>query len=242
MNVFTDDNLANIQSFIDLQLEKLAAIGLELRTDVDMDRFASFLEVAPKALPVPSTHDPERSHLHPGNAYWTMLTDALGEIVACNGQRMVDTDDLFEDIRTHSFFKNRHPMIHHYPLALYRDLEFPNLSGRISVGGGMWVSPDWRGYHPEFGGKLYSVYSPLVRAIALRHFKLAWYCALYRADPSRSSLGQDGSGFTNAVNLLNGMFPLQDREANIQFMWMSREEMLQFIRDRIFGSERKRQA
>ena len=26
MNVFTDDNLANIQSFIDLQLEKLAAI------------------------------------------------------------------------------------------------------------------------------------------------------------------------------------------------------------------------
>ena len=242
MNVFTEYDLANIQAYIDQQLGKLASIGLELVPAVNMAEFACFLDAAPDALPVPSTHDPERSYLHPGNAYWTMLRDGEGRIAACNGQRLIETGDLFEDIRTHRFFKDRMPLIRHYPLELYPDLHFPHLDGRISVGGGMWVHPDWRGHHPEFNGKIYGVYSPLVRAIALRHFKLDWYCALYRANSSRTALGRGGSGFTNAVNLLNGMFPLQDRIADMQFMWMSREEMIQYIRDQVFGEERRRQA
>lgn len=243
MNVFTDDDLAEIQAFIDVQLKRLAAIGLHLEPDVDMQAYARFLGNVPLALPVPSTHDPERSYLHPGNAYWTKLVDEDGNIVGCNGQRMHETGNLFEDIRTHAFFKDRLPLIHHYPLAFYEDLEFPKLSGRISIGGGMWIHPDWRGGHNALGGsKIYGVYSPLVRAIALRHFKLDWYCAMYSIRPSRTALGQTGAGFSNTVNLLKGLFPVQDREANIQFMWMSRVEMLQFIRERIIGSRTKRQA
>lgn len=243
MAIFTDYDLLNIQAFIDSQLAKLSDIGLELEPDVDMKAFAKTLDNAPMALPVPSTHDPAKSFLNPGNAYWTKLRDRDGRVVGCNGQRMHITDNLLEDIRLHAFFKNRMPLIHHYPLSLYDDLVFPEISGRICIGGGMWIHPDWRGSHKALGGgKIYGVYSPLVRAIALRHFKLEWYCAMYSVKPSRTALGQTGSGFSNKVNLLKGMFPVQDREANIQFMWMSRFEMLQFIDDRMIGSRIKRQA
>ncbi len=243
MPTFSDRDLAEIQSFIDTQLNRLAAIGLSLEPESDMTAFSAFLSTAPDAHLVPSTHDPERSHVHPGNAYWTVLRNQHGEIVGCNGQRMYETDDLFEDIRTHAFFKDRLPVIRHYPMPLYPDLDFPTISGRVSIGGGMWVSPDWRGRHAALsGGKIYGIYSPLVRAIALRHFKLDWYCALYGTTASRTSLGRVGAGFSHTVRLLNGMFPLQDREVDVQFMWMSRDEMLQFIFDSTMGSRMKRQA
>lgn len=243
MTVFTDQELSYIQSFIDSQLTKLAAIGLELEPSDDMEAFAELLSDAPGAHEVPSTHDPKRSHLHAGNAYWTMLRDSDGQIVGCNGQRMHETTDLFEDIRTHAFFKDRLPVIRHYPLALYENLVFPQISGRISIGGGMWVHPRWRGRHSALAGaKIYGIYSPLVRAIALRHFKLDWYCAMYGTTASRTSLGRIGAGFPNAVKLLNGMIPLLDRELDVQFMWMSRTEMLQYIFDSVIGSRVKRHA
>lgn len=243
MSTFSDYDLIQIQSYIDAQLNKLSAIGLELTAHADMQAFADLLRDAPDAHAVPSTHDPNRSHVDTGNAFWTALRDQDGRIVGCNGQRMYETDDLFEDIRTHAFFKNRVPVIHHYPLPLLDDLEFPAIAGRLSIGGGMWVHPDWRGGHKAISGaKIYGVYSPLVRAIALRHFKLNWYCAFYGATAARTSLGRFGSGFPNSVKLLNGMCPLGDRELEMQFMWMSREEMLQFIFDRTSGSRMNRQA
>ncbi len=243
MSIFTDLDLEEIQLYIDTELEKLAAIGLEIEADDDMKAFARFLDSAPKSLPVPSTHDPARSYLHSGNAYWTKLRDRDGEVVCCNAQRMHVTDNLFEDIRTHAIFKNRLPLIHHYPLNFYKHLKFPDITGRTSIGGGMWVHPDWRGGHAALGGgKIYGVYSPLVRAIALRHFKLEWYCAMYSVTPSRTSLGRAGAGFPNSVKLLKGMFPVQDRLADIQFMWMSRIEMLEFIQERTMGSLMKHHA
>ena len=129
MPTFSDRDLAEIQSFIDTQLNRLAAIGLSLEPESDMTAFSAFLSTAPDAHLVPSTHDPERSHVHPGNAYWTVLRNQHGEIVGCNGQRMYETDDLFEDIRTHAFFKDRLPVIRHYPLPLYPDLDFLQFPG-----------------------------------------------------------------------------------------------------------------
>ena len=78
MNILTDGELAAVHHCVDVRKEQLAAIGLELHADGDLNNWVRHMEQAPGILEVAANLDPARSNLHPGNAYWIYATNEHG--------------------------------------------------------------------------------------------------------------------------------------------------------------------
>ena len=142
---FNDHDLTVIQRHIDHTRAYLATRGLTLNVNADMRAFKEFLLKQEQTHGVPSTHDPDRTHLHPENCFWTYLSTRDGRIIACHAQRLIVTEDFLEDCRTHIAFENLTPKLDHQNLALYDEAKTLTIFGRVLIGGGLWIHPDWRG-------------------------------------------------------------------------------------------------
>ena len=111
-------DFSDIQAHIDLTRQRLGALGLTLHVSHDMHAYVDYIGRQEDTHGVPSSHDPKRSHLHPGNSFWVYVEHpASGDIIACHAQRMLVTDDFEES----------------------------HMSGRVLYGGGNYIRPDWRG-------------------------------------------------------------------------------------------------
>jgi len=136
----------DIQLYIDLTRDTLAALGLSLRVDNDMQRFADYLRDQPKNHGVPNTHDPARTYLHPGNSFWVYVQEgATGRFIACHGQRLLVTDDFIEDCMAQTYFEDLMPGLFLKPIGLYPEAGSVHIGGRVVLGGGTCIHPDWRG-------------------------------------------------------------------------------------------------
>lgn len=223
---FNDHDLTDIQQHIDHTREYLASRGLTLNVSSDMRAFKEFLLEQEQTHGVPSTHDPDRTYLHPENSFWTYLTAQDGRIAACHAQRLLVTDDLIEVCRTHTVFENRVPALDHYNLELYNDARMIRIAGRVLIGGGLWVHPEWR-------GRSLLMFSRMDRALALRHFLLDWVVAFMLRTDRRRNMGLKGLAYAHVVPLLHGLYPPHGRSLDIQLVFSSREELLAEIRQEL---------
>lgn len=141
----TSRDFDDIQAHIDLTKETLAALGLTLHVDNDMARFADWLGEQPDSHGVPTTHDPSITHLHPGNSFWIYVAEAAtGRIIACHGQRLLETDDFIEDCMAQTYFMDRMPRLDRTPISLSPEAAAVRIYGRVLLGGGLYIHPDWR--------------------------------------------------------------------------------------------------
>jgi hypothetical protein len=223
---FSDNDLTAMQQHIDHTRAYLTARGLTLNVSSDMRAFKEFLLNQEQTHGVPSTHDPDRTNLHPENSFWTLLSTQEGRIIACHAQRLFVTDDFIEACRTHTVFENRLPVLDHYNLELYDDAKMIRIAGRVLIGGGLWVHPDWR------GGSLL-MFSRMDRALALRHFHLDWVLAFMHRTDRRRNMGLKGLSYAHAVPLLRGLYPPHGQRRDIQLVFSSREELLAEIRQEL---------
>ena len=221
---FDDQSLAAIQTFVDRSCEHFTSMGLIYGVDDDMTAWADWLSQQPHSHGVTKTHDPKLTHLDAGNSFWAHLKDTKGRVVACHAQRLIVTDDFLDDIVTQTAFFDRLPKIRLDELGLRLETKLMRISGRVGLGGGLYIHPDWR------GRGLYNVLSRTTRAISVRHFKLDWYLAYFLTTQSRTQLGLEGAAFAHAIPLLSGIYPPYGRETDIQLMMMTREEALAQIR------------
>jgi len=75
---------SEIQAHIDLAKARLGEHGLTLHVDNDMQAFVDYISRQEGTHGVPSSHDPHRCYLHPGNSFWVYVKHvATGDIVAC---------------------------------------------------------------------------------------------------------------------------------------------------------------
>lgn len=222
---FNDSDLLDIQRHIDCTRAYLASLGLSLHVSADMRAFKEFLLDQEQTHGVPSTHDPDRTYLHPENSFWTYLTTDSGRIVACHAQRLDLQDDFIEACRTHTAFGNLVPNLDHYNLDLYEEARNIRISGRVLVGGGLWIHPEWR-------GNSLLIFNRTNRAIALRHFAVDWFVGFLLNTNSRHimAIAADGAAYAHAVPLLKGLYPPHGIVRDIQIAYSSRDEALQTIR------------
>lgn len=221
---FDEDSLSAIQTYVDRSCEHLESVGLRYALSDDMEAWAAWLLDQPDSHGVSKTHDPQHTHMGPQNSFWASLEDSKGRVIACHAQRLIVTDDFYDDIVTQTAFFDRVPKLRLDALDLKLEAKLMQISGRVCLGGGLYIHPDWRGVG------LYNVLSRMTRAISLRHFKLDWYVAYFLTTKSRTQLGLDGAAFARAVPLLSGIYPPYGRKTDIQLMTMTREEALAQIR------------
>ncbi|NKB60155.1 MAG: hypothetical protein GKS00_27905 [Alphaproteobacteria bacterium] len=224
MSYLTDAQLADIQTFVDNTEARLWDMGLTLSVDGDLANWVQHMRQAPGTLRVAATHDPAYSHVHPGNAFWARFENNAGSIIACIAHKVVVTDNLLDEVRSHRLFFNRQPILRHYPVALCVVEDVPTLSGHIGYTGGLWVHPDYRGR--EISG----IMARLCRNLSVRHFYIDWNVGFIADTPSRTKMGLEGYGMAHSTPLLKGVFPLSGENRDMQMFYMSKEEMLSQIR------------
>lgn len=222
MTRLTEQELVDIQSFIDQKIEYAEGMGLELGIDDDMWKWRELMETAPGAVGASRTLDPKLNDVSSGNAFWVKLTDDNGQIIGCQANRFFVTEDFVEEyVCTHRFFGDRCPSLKHYPVQL-RD-PIPVLCGRMNFGGGGWVHPDWR------GKAISGLMSRIGRTLALRHFLIDYYVGFMSATDNHRLYGRHRQGLMNRRHLLSGRYPGREENIDVDIYWMHRGEMMNQI-------------
>ncbi len=216
----TDAELGEIQTFIDITKSRLAEQDLALDVDDNLSNWVAHMRQAPGILNIAATHDPARSHIHPGNAFWGRFENKSGQIIACMAHKMVITENLIDEVRSHRIFFNRRPILNHYPVDLRVEPDVPVLSGRVGYGGGLWVHPNYR------GRSLSGIMARVMRNLSIRHFFIDWNVSFIADTPSRIQMAHEGYGMANRTPLLKGIFPLYGKNRDMQMFYMSKDEML----------------
>lgn len=216
----TDTELAEVQTFVDRTEKILAELGLSLLVDSDMTQWVRHMRQAPGTLRVAATHDPEHSHVHPGNAFWARFENAAGHVVACIAHKVIVTENLLDEVRSHRIFFNKVPILHHYPVNLCVEDGVPVLSGHVGYTGGLWVHPDYR------GRAISGIVARFCRNLSVRHFNIDWNVGFIADTPSRRQMGLEGYGMAHATPLLKGTFPLSGEQRDMQMFYMSKAEIL----------------
>lgn len=219
-------SMADMQAYIEEQKTILEGLDLCFECHDDPNEFNRLFVTLPGTNGVQSTFDPAVSSLGPANFWWSTLRHG-DRIVGINAQRCFVVDDFVEAFELYSAFFDRVPVVDWKPLGIATPLKIPRLSGRVVLGGSMWVADEFR------GKQLYYAYSQLVQTLSLRHFRASYNVALYRNEPKYVKLARAG-GFPHVRPLMCGPYPGSEM-AHRDFLlaWRSRAESLRMIRDKV---------
>ena len=235
MSRLTDDDLLEIQTFIDRARTELDERKLTLEVDSDLSKWVKLIEKAPGKVVVASTQDPAKSYVHPGNSFWLIVRERDQQlmdrvlrreraVVACLCHRVIETDNIADDVRTHRLFFDRQPILEYRPVQIALNPNVPVISGRVGLAGGFWVHPKHR------GTKLSNIVSRVTRILSLRHFDIDWSISLVRDTPRRKAMIHNTYGLAHSASLTRGFYPPYGYDLDMQMSYMNREEMLHQVR------------
>lgn len=234
MSRLTDEELLQIQTFIDRGRQELERQGLSIEIDSDLNKWVKLLRRAPGATVLASTHDPRRSHVHPGNAFWVIVREKTqrwwerplrrqGPIVACLCHKVVVTENILEEIRTHRLFFDKKPTLDYQPVDIVASDNMPTIGGRVGFAGGFWVHPKHRGTNVT------GIVSRLTRVLSIRHFDIDWTISLVKDTDRRKLMIQNTYGIPNSVSVTRGYYPPYARDYDMQMSYMHRDEMIRQV-------------
>lgn len=234
MSRLTNEELLQVQTFIERGRRELEEQGLSVEIDTDLSVWASMLRRAPGSRWVASTHDPGYCNIHPGNAFWVIIRDTSlrwwerplrkgPPIVACLCHRVIDTDDILDEIRTYRLFFDKKPSIDCRPVDIVAPKNTPTIGGRVGFGGGYWVHPKYR------GKKISNALSRITRALSLRHFGIDWAIVFVMGTERRAKMVEHTVGIPHCVPLIKGYYPPYNIDYDIQMGYMHRDEIVRQI-------------
>jgi hypothetical protein len=231
----TDGDLMEIQTFIDRARADLDQRGLTLEVDSDLSNWVKLIQSAPGRTVIASTHDPSRSYVHPGNSFWIIvrerdrrLLDRLlrrdRPVVACLCHRVVQTENIANEVKTHRLFFDRKPILDYRPVNVVMDEGTPVIGGKVGLAGGFWVHPRYR------GSKLSNIVSRVTRVLSLRHFDIDWSISLVRDTPRRKAMIHSTYGLAHSTSITRGYYPPYGYDLDMQMSYMHRDEILDQVR------------
>lgn len=232
----TDEELLQIQTYIDRGRRDLEAQGLSIEVDTDLSAWAAMLPRAAGSRWTASTHNPSYCNIHPGNAFWVIIREnsvrwwerplrRRASIVACVCHKVVETEDILDEIRTHRLFFDKKPNLNVRPVNIVASDNMPTIGGRVGFGGGFWVHPKYRGKN------ISNVLSRVTRALSLRHFAIDWAIVFVKDTDRRKMMIEHTVGMPNSISLIKGYYPPYDIDYDIQMGYMHRDEILRQVFD-----------
>lgn len=235
MTRLTDDDLKEIQTFIDRARRELDQRKLTLEVDSDLSEWVRLIQNAPGRGSVSSSHDPSKSFVHPGNAFWVIVRERDRRfidrllrrpppVVACLCHRVIQTDDIADEMRTNRLYYDRTPILDYHPVEIVRNENMPVVGGKVGLAGGFWVHPRYR------GSKLSNVVSRVTRLLSLRHFDIDWSVSLVKDTPRRKAMIHSTYGLAHSASITRGYYPPYGYDLDIQMSYMHRDEMLDQVR------------
>ncbi len=230
----SDEELRQIQTFIERGKKYLDEQGLSLEVDSDLREWVKLARRAPGATGAASTHDPSRSNIHPGNAFWVIVRENTprwwerplrrkGPIVSCLCHKVVQTDDIVEEIRTHRLFFDKKPTLDYQPVEIIASDNMPTIGGRVGFGGGFWVHPKYRGRNVA------NVVSRLTRVLSLRHYDIDWTIVLVKDTERRKLMIHNTFGMPHSLSISRGYYPPYATNLDIQLGYMHRDEIIRQV-------------
>jgi len=234
MSRLTNEELLQIQIFIERGRRELEEQGLSVEVDTDLSAWAAMLRRAPGSRWIASTHDPGYCNIHPGNAFWVIVRDTAMRwwerplrkgppIVACLCHRVIETEDILDEVRTYRLFFDKKPSINCRPVDIVAPENTPTISGRVGFGGGYWVHPKYR------GKKISNALSRITRALSLRHFGIDWAIVFVMGTERRAKMVEHTVGIPHCVPLIKGYYPPYNIDYDIQMGYMHRDEIIRQI-------------
>lgn len=214
--------MALIQDYVDLVLGHLTQNGLEMRVRTNFDDWISLIRTAAARSFINPTFDPAHSILSPSNSFWLEVTRGR-ETVACIANRLFETDDYYDLMRTWRLWFDRMPVLGMRRVQFVLPPGMPAIRGRIGHHGALWVHPTVR----KLG---LSTWLPrLTRALSLRHFKVDWHCGIVKQSLADHGLPIAGYGYTHCVPCIKGYYPAYGIDLDMAMTYIDRADMLRLV-------------
>lgn len=224
MPYLTDAELRFIQIYIDKAITALGEMGLKLNVESDMSAWAKLMESAFPEGKINTTYDPRSSLAGPENCFWINMETRNGDIISYACNRVFQTEDFIELVRSNLLFYDRKPILKHIAVNFKVSPDCPTISGRVGHGGAFWVRPDYR-------GRGFAGFVPhLLRALSLRHFNIDWHTTAVRSTSRRRSMAQNAFGYQTSYITTAGCWPPYGEDLAVDLLYMSRAQVLERIR------------
>lgn len=189
---------------------------LVLKTHSDIHEWKRLLKKSRQVSELAKPFDPD---LHGDmEAFWLSL-NYKGTPIACVGARLFESQNFVHEwITTYRFVGTKTPRLDMDDIA-YSSLLPSNIKGRVVLGGGSWVHPDWRGL------QMSGITSRLGKLFALRHLAADFYVAFIRQD--RGPWAGETLGWPNSCLLSKGDHPTRDGfVVDVTMHWMDSWQLL----------------
>ncbi len=214
MTPLTNEEFASVQRFCQLMSEKIAAVGLDVYVESNFrDYIRLRRELSPGYIHNP-TYDPDHSNLSFQNAFWLRAVESNGDTVAMGAQRIIDTDNFFDELQSMRLWHDRPNKVE--GVVRIENLPDTVLAGRIGHTGGLWIEPAYR--KKNLSGLL----DHLGRGLLLRNFWFDHVTAVITEALAATGIAVTQYGWTEVEGRVSFDFFSGGQPTTIGFCHMSR--------------------
>jgi len=225
MSRLSQPQLNTLQAHIDYTVAYLDSLNLRLGISHDLSAFADYLKEQPATHGSPRTHDPAFTYIPPDMGFWIYAADG-DRIVACHANVLSITDDFIADCLTQTYFGNLSTESVLAPCRVHPDSEAVSIHGRVCLGGGLYINPDYR-------GKKLGIINRVSRTIALRKFRLDFSVSTILDRPSRWRMARELARYHHLSRFMVNGQPGKPDIGDTVMCWSSAQELIEGIRQEL---------
>lgn len=218
----SDQDFDIVQLGIDALQGRLTELDLNLVVESDFSGLKAFL--TSNGSFINPTYDPAVSDIGPRD-YWFRVLDRFGNSIACMAERVFDTADFADLIRTGTLWW-RDGALPHCGFESFAMAALPHpLDGTVSHSGAMWIDPDYR----KVGLSTYLTH--LSRLMCLRNHDISYNTGFVRKYLVDTPVPRVTYGYPHVQFCYSGYFPPAGGDEELYVCWISADEMVQQVRE-----------
>jgi hypothetical protein len=220
MTPLTNEEFATVQRFCQMMSEKIAGLGLDVYIDSNFRDFAKLRrQLAPNTVQNP-TFDPEHSGVSLNNAFWLRAVEPNGDTIAMIAQRVIDTDNFLDELKTLRLWHDRANQVHAV-IDIVDGKAAATLSGRIGHAGGLWIDPVHRKKN------LSGLMDHLGRGLLLKNFWFDHVTAFIAENLAKTGIGAKQYGWPEVDGQVKFDFLAGGESVPVGFYHMNRAQTVE---------------
>lgn len=197
-------------------------LGLQVRIEFDIEAWIKFIKTTEWPV-VNASINPALHDFRPGEVFWVNLVNTMGETVATQVFRLIETDDYVDMIRSHRlWYGDRPSQLQGFSML---DAQVPQMGGLVLQLSGLYIRPDWRRARTESGARLVAAFVRLMHSFSHRQYDPDWSVSLLEERVSTPRMINDLYAYPNAVELFETYMPELQRSERVTMIWMPGSEL-----------------
>ncbi|MCS6878558.1 MAG: hypothetical protein N2038_12825 [Geminicoccaceae bacterium] len=213
----SERELGIVQLGIDALARAIAELGLTLVIEQDFAGLRALLES--RGAFVNPSFDPRTSRLGRRD-FWVHLIEPGGRSIGCSAEKIVETEDILEDLATGRIFYEGGYAAVGGPARVPVVPVSRKLGGLLSHSGSTWVDPSWR------GRGLAMLMTRLSRALSFRNYGVSANTGFVRQSLERTRVPVESYGYVHVEKCLDGYFPPQGSDEVLYLCWITDREFV----------------